>query len=310
VTQAPLTLREHIDAAEKNLSDVPNPAAPKVDPPVADEKVAEQEADSTKPDAELSEAGRKLRGNRLDARKAKLHTEITELNELLRLRKELREQIAPAQAPQQSAPAPPSVVADPRDPEPTFESFVAANPTHPDPYAGWNRALAAWDRRQEALAADLTRQQQQAQVAQRTALSTYESRASEVRAKHSDYDAVTQPFIEQYANHPYSQAVAGFLAHEPLGAQVLYHLAKSPDVANALFAPGVNPFVELGAIKATVLAASRPVTTPVTSAPAPPSQTAGAGATATHDDPNTRSFKDHLRIENEREAERRARGLR
>lgn len=305
---APTTLRDHIAAMEAPSQ--PLAAESAAPAPVVDETTAEAEADSTRPDAELSEAGRKLRGNRLDARKAKLHTEITELNELLRQRKELREQIS-AVAPQPPAPTAARPAVDPGDPEPTFESFVAANPNHADPYAGFLRAQAAWDRRQEnkLASAELSRQQQIA--AQRQALGHYETRATELRAKHSDFDAVTSAFIEQYAQHPYSQAVAAFIAHDPAGAQVLYHLAKTPDAAKSLFAPGVNPFVELGAVKATVTAATRrPETKPITAAPAPPSQTAGTGATATHDDPNTRSFGEHMRIENARELERRRAGMR
>ena len=309
---APLTLREHIAA------ETPPVVAPVVTPvaeptPVVADAVApavpeaEAEADSTKPDADLSAAGRALRANRLDTRKAKLRTEITELNELMRQRKELREQIAAVTPPAVADPRTAIPAIDPRDPEPTFDSFVAANPTHPDPYAGTERAWNQWDRRREQKAAEQSRYAQQAEHASREAVTSYQTRAAELKATHSDYDAVTAPILDTYANHPYSTAVASFLGSDPLGPQVLYHLAKHPDAERDLFAPTSNPLVVLGEIRATVKASLTPKTTPVTSAPSPPSRTVGSGASVT---PDTRNLADHIRVEEAEIAERRRRGYR
>lgn len=315
VEQATLSLKEQIAFNREGKTDVPvTPKAAPVAPVAGDEKVAEAEADSAKPDAELSEAGRKLRTNRLDQRKAKLQTEITELNELLRVRKELRDHIA-AVAPQQQTLAaesrPAAQAIDPRDPEPTYEAFVAANPNHVDPYAGFLRAQGAWDRRQEQRAFAESRQQHEAHGAVQQAVQSYQTRAQELRAQHSDFDAVVQPLLERYAQHPYSPAVAAFLASDADAAKVIYHVAKFKDAETTLFSPQSNPLVALGELKATVRGAIAPAKT-ITQAPAPPSQTAGNGATATHDDPNTRSTRDHFRIRaaEDADARRKAQGLR
>lgn len=315
VTSAALSLKEQIALNQEGKTEIPNPAvatSPEARADATPEATAQLEADSTKPDAELSDAGRKLRSSRLDQRKAKLQGEITELNELLRVRRELRDQIA-AVVPQAPAPAEPRTAGpaiDPRDPEPTYEAFAAANPTHPDPYAGYLRAQAAWDRRQENRAFAVSRQQQEAQGAVQQAVASYQTRASELRTQHSDYDAVVQPLLERYAQHPYSPAVAAFLASDPDAARVIYHVAKHQDAEASLFSPQSNPLVALGELKATVKGSSRTKTT--STAPAPPSQTAGTGATATHDDPNTRSTREHFRIraQEDADARRRALGLR
>lgn len=295
----------------------------KVDTPVApvvDEKAAAADADSTKPDADLSEAGRKLRSHRLDVRAEKLRIENDTLARELQRRQELHtlrselERSAPAQHPAAGgAPAgtTAATAADPRDPEPTFEAFSTANPAHVDPYAGFLRAQAAWDRRQEQRAFVAEHEQRQQVQGKQAAVASYQTRADAMRAQHSDFDAVTSPFLEQYANHPYAPDLAGFLSADPDGAKVLYHLGKHEDAVRALFTPGIHPLVSLGAIKALVLGtASRAATT--STAPAPPSQTVGAGATTLHDDDSATGLTtgDRFRIWRAQDEARAARGLR
>lgn len=309
IQSATLTFREQREATEKGLTEVP---AVKADDaaPVVDETAAVQEADSTKPDAELSEAGRKLRGNRLDARKLKLQGEITELNELLRQRKELRETIAAvpsAPAVAETRPATPAI--DPRDPEPTFETFLAANPGHPDPYEGAILAKGDWRVRQHLRSLAQSHQEQQAQHSRTESLASYHAQADEIRAQHSDFDAVTQPVLDQFQSHPHAGVLDDFLRAETLGPRILYHLAKHPDALKEL-AHSTRPYVVLGEIKATVKAALKPApATSITRVPAPPSQTAGAGATApTETDPTSTGA--HLRKRAAEDADRRSRGLR
>ena len=224
---------------------------------------------------------------------------------LLRQRKELREQMAVVQPPPaaESRPAAPAI--DPRDPEPTYESFVAANPNHADPYAGYLRAQAAWDRRQEAKQEHAARQRVAEEQSVSQAISTYQGRAQVMREQFSDFDAVTDPFIAQYAQHPSSPAIAAFVASDALGPQVLYHLATHPDAVKDVLAPGVNPLVALGEVKATVRAAMAPKPVPTSQAPAPPSVTVGSGAQPT--DESARSLKEHVRLREREDRERRAR---
>ncbi len=302
-----LSLRDHIAAETAPVAVVPEtaPVAPVTATP-------EDEANSPKPDAELSDAARTLRNSRLDQRKAKLRQEVTELNELLRQRKELRAHLAEAPRETPAAPASrPAPVTDPRDPEPTFESFSAANPTHPDPYAGFVRAQAAWDRRQEQRQASVTQQQTRAEQDWSARVAEYHQRAEAARQKFSDFDVVTSEFFDRHSNHPHSQAIAAALGSADASAEVAYHLATHPQDASRIFAlDPVRIALEIGKLSAVFTAPPKETLKPQTTAPAPPSQTVGAGVTASADDPNTRSFKDHIRIENTRERERRIAGSR
>lgn len=307
-------------AAYEQEEKAPPVVAPVVTETVAPEKLAEAEADSTKPDAELSEAGRKLRGSRKDQRAEKIRADNDNLARELQRRQELNalrsdlERSAPAHQPTAGgAPAgtTATTVVDPRDPEPTFEQVQAANPTHPDAYSLWQRQLSAWDRRQEQRAAFAAHAQQQTTQVQQHAVATYQAHAAEERTRYSDFDAVTVPFLEQYANHPYATDIARFLASDPAGAKVLYHVAKHPDAIAQLFDPKSHPLVTLGILKSTV-GGTAPKTKTIPSAPNPPSQTTGAGATAAHvDDSDARlTTGERFKLWRAEEAEQRARGMR
>src|SRR5262245_41993544 len=92
-------LSEHIAQEEAELArGYEPPAEPAAPAPVADAVAdvapAEAEADSDKPDDELSEAGRSLRKGRADKRAAKIEEDNDRLSRALQRRRELRDEEA------------------------------------------------------------------------------------------------------------------------------------------------------------------------------------------------------------------------
>jgi len=336
ITQAPLSLREHTEATEKGLTDVPNPAA-KVTPgappkPAETAKPAdaaaaattpEQEAESTKPDAELSEAGRLLRKNRADERKARIQREIDEAvrerqqtradlererEELARLRRE-REDLTRGHQPRQAtAGAAPAGTTDPNDPEPVERDY--------EDYSQFVADKARWAAREE-----MRQQQQQSRAriareaadraAQETASKLDEQHAT-TREKFADFDAVIDPVIAQVRGTPRGSDMGAFFATSEVGGEVLYRLGKDPKALEVVLkAPNRAALHRALTHVETDILAARKSPKPTTNAPAPPAQTVGGGPTATDVDTlKGVSTRDHIRIENEREIEARRSGRR
>lgn len=294
-----LSLAEHIAVEEAP----PVVAAPTTEatpaPDLTVTATPEQEADSVKPDAELSEAGKALRKGRLETRIERLR----ELNEQLRINKELRAPTG-AVAPPQTATAAPSAGTT-TDPEPDPKAYPAEEF---DP--AYHRDLAKWTTRQELRSV-------QAQTAERVTHEDVnrqlEAKAVQAREKYSDFDAVIQPVIETFTNNPREQALTDFVRESSVGGEVLYALAKDAH-AMAAIASARSPVAvvrELVRLEARLLEPAK-APQPQTTAPAPPSKTVGSGPTASHVDTNKHGFstKEHARIEQAEIDARRRQGLR
>lgn len=315
-TETPLTLRQHLDA---DTASVEQAAAPVVEEAKAD--TPELEAASTKPDADLSEAARTLRRNRADERKAKIQREIAEhvrereetradvqreRDALARLRQE-REQLSRGPAPRATAGAAPAGITDPNDPQPQeadyqdYSHFVADN-------ARW---AAREELRRHSFESRARTERQAADRATQELSSTLDKQHETTREKYADFDAVLEPVLAPLANTPRGMDVARFLASSEVGGEVVYRLGKDAAALKRVTdAPNQPALMRALAHVETEILASRTAPKPTTKAPAPPSQTVGSGASATaSDDPNTRTFRDHMRIENAREDEVRRRRL-
>ncbi len=270
--------RPNLDAASPASAapappiDAMTPTAPA---PAAQAATAAAEANSVIPDAEVSEAARTLRKNRVEERKARIQGEI---NELVAQRNRIRDELA--RAPR----VPPSAVADvkpsterpagdPSDPEPTLASFQAAHPDHPDPYAGVIEARLDWKLRQRDRQVDATRQRQQADDRFTRDLSTFDTRAAALRASHSDFDAIVSDL-------PMTPLVVEILGAEH-GPQLAYHLAKHPERHRELEAmPLPRALLAVGAITAQFAAAPVETAAPVSHAPHPHTPTGAAASLA------------------------------
>ena len=322
---APMTLREHIAAEDASVGGALTPKP--VETPVIEDPVdpeVEKEIDALQaPEPEETPAQKRARtiANREKAEKAiktrlanqrdearqkaeRLEREITELRRTAPV-------AAPAAAPQAAKPVTPVYDgADPNDPEPTLEAFG----DKPDPFVEWTRAHSKWSARVEVRKSDYARDRasrsEAATQSRVAALRAFDAHATELRKTEPTFDAAIN---DLELSRPMQDVI--FSAGE-LGPHLALHLAKDSQTHSRLLTlPPAQQYVELGIVKAAVTAArtkaAAPPPPPVTSAPAPPSQTVGGVSAATV--PDTRKgvpFKDHVRIENEREAEARREGRR
>jgi hypothetical protein len=101
--------------------------------------------------------GSRAKSKMAAARINKLTGEILTLRQRLEAHEAAQKSPTPKAEPVFALPEPPRVPQG--DPEPTIEQFADRD----DPYGAWQRALAKWDRHQEALQASVGQQQQQFQ---------------------------------------------------------------------------------------------------------------------------------------------------
>lgn len=312
VTAAELSFAEQRALTKAGTSEVANPAAAKLAVESVGESVApEAEADSAKPDASISDAARTLRKNRAGERRQAIQREINDLTATKHREREeldaIRREKQALSTPRAAAPAStsPSAALDASDPEPTFDSFRAANPDHPDPYAGWQRAAAAWDRRNDDRQrfAESRRTAETKQAEQ--AVATFKAEAAKVQAEHSDYDVAFETLMKAVEGNPRERDITIALAESPLGARVGYHLAKHPEDRSALLtAPTKAALLKtFGRIEAAI-------TAPVKAAPKPseapaPHQPVAAGSTVSPVDESDMPFGQFRKLQ---VAKRRAAG--
>jgi hypothetical protein len=196
-------------------------------------------------------------------------------------------------------------LADPEPAEASFEDYGAYLTAH----ARW-AARDEFQKQQDAVRARAARTQAE-QRAQTHAAKLDEQHAA-LREKFGDADAVIDQVLTTLRDNPRAAAVADFLAESEHSGEVAYRLGKDPAALKAVStAPSAVAVArELARIEVAIAA---PVSAPshVTKAPAPPSRTVGTSTAASSvDTVKGVSFKEHLRIENEREAVARRAGQR
>ena len=176
----------------------------------------DQEADSSRPDPDVSEAARQLRRSRLDERKKVIQAEISEL---VRQRNDLRRE-ARASAP--AAPPPPAF--DPGLP-PEIASWDGYSATHPAAtYEDFTDARIDYraERKVESrLAAERAAYHTQV-IAQ-----TYASRADAYAAEHPDF----QEALASADDVDFPADAIRKIAEQPMGPAIAHYLATHRDVA-------------------------------------------------------------------------------
>lgn len=243
-------------------SSTAEPLAPESAPGEPDKQVPEVPITAV-PETEFQKA---------TARKAELNAEI---RALIQLRDSMQRGIATPERtdvkPAASSPATP-VVADPSDPEPTFESFSKAHPDHPDPYAGFLREQGKWDRRQETRAAAEYHRDQSVLRARQEAAQTFHERAEIFAKEHVDFEPVTAALIQRNDQHPFGLAISQALMDTPNGEAVFYKLATDPALEAKVFRAKspVAALVEVGVIAASLSAAPAPQLKTVSTSSPPP----------------------------------------
>lgn len=321
-----MSLADHIAAEESEPAETVTPAVePKSSaaPVVADEPVTpEVEADSTRPDPDISEAARTLRKSRADERKAQIQREIAdgvrereqtraevlrERQELDRLRRE-RESLSRGTPPRASAGAVPAGSTDPHDPEPAEADF-------PDDYGQFLTAHARWAARDEFRIQERAVQARITRTAAEQRLDSHaqklDAQQEAMRGKFSDADVAIDAVLATFRGNPRATAVSEFLASCDVGDEVAYKLGKDAAALQAVATARNRDAVirELTRLEVAVTPAPKPVSH-VTKAPSPPSRTVGSGPTARQIDtskPGT-STKDHYLAEQAEIEERQRQG--
>jgi hypothetical protein len=283
--------------------DAPAPESP---PPVPDEAALEQEADSPKTDADVSEAARVLRRSRSEKKVLKeiaLRKQAEERAERAERALADRDRVIPPAAAPPPSPTPAAgdaapAAAPPAAPTFKFPTFDEYQVEHPD---------ADYDAYQDARsdARDAWREgQRQAVIAQRSFEAAQAEAKRAVHRRVEEYGAHEKTFID--AHPDYNEVLAKVslaLTDEhgrpylpptikPLqdlllragerGPQVLYYLGQHPDEAQTLLAAPtpadlIAGFTEVK-LKATATADTPPVrqpSKPTTDAPAPLSAVSG-----------------------------------
>lgn len=249
-TQTEAQVRENLGVPAEPVADV------KPEPVV---KAEEAEADSPKPDAEVSEAARKLRSSRSDERKAKIQREIDdavkereavrgeaarERAEVARLKKE-REGLAspPAEKPGDVT-AQPAAVAGPAAPKfdfPIYADWLAKNPTldYDDYQDARTDARYAFNRHVER-----ETEQRDRWMAERRRISEENTaHAAKFKEAHPDYEekltAVQMPMRQKedgtFEPWPVAMDLNELIMESGAdGPAILYHLANHPAKVDAL----------------------------------------------------------------------------
>lgn len=237
----------------------PEPVAATPAAPVPPVESPEQEAESPKPDAEVSEAARTLRKNRAESRKQQIQGEI---NELIKLRNQLRAEVAQPAQPQQIPAAPPASPAAPQASYPpalvSFDAFAAAHPN-----AGYEDFLDArteWKAEQKVQAILAARD---AAAEEQQTYQTYAQRAAEYAKQHPDFgDALANAKDIRL----YGPAFEALKRHE-LGPAIAHHLATHRDVAARVTA--LDPDSQCLAIGELIGTVGRPAAAPAAQTPPP-----------------------------------------
>lgn len=285
------SLATYREAKEKGETEIANPAAKQVTQEAVTKPVEtpEQEADSLKPDTDVSEAGRKLRSNRADKRAEKIREdndalarELHRRQELNKLRSEL-DRPAPGQP---AASAAPSAGTTPQTrPKPSEDEVGTKYAT----YGDYVEDLTEWKAEQREAAALVTRHQEQVTNRRRELSTSLAETVTVARAKFSDYDAVIDPVITAISAHPRrDEDFTEFVAKSKAGGELVYRLGKDATALQSVL--GARSFTDLTraltAVEVSILAPPKESPKPVTSAPDPHTPVGSAGSASATDPKN------------------------
>lgn len=172
----------------------------------------------------------------------------------------------------------------------------AQEPEKPTPdkytdYGEYVEALTDFKAAQAAEKAAARLLSDRAQASQReTVQSTWQERAADVRAKIADFDDVVGQ-----ADTPAARHVQETLLESDKGPELLYHLAKNPDVLLRLNTMSERQAArELGKIEALLAATTVTAPAKLTQAPKPASVSQPIGSAATSKDPSKMSVEEYM----------------
>ena len=249
-------------------------------------------------------------------RNEQLDTEIAQLHEKLRTRRQLREELAQSETGEAKQAATPAAKTTPdvsKPPKladyPDWDSYEVAKDEYYEAKAEEKaRAAVLADREEQA---KLTKENEikaaNAQIAK-----SWNERVDQARARHEDFDSVAFA-----VDIPVNAFMDGFILESPVGPDMVYHFAANMDEAEKIAA--MNPFQagrELAKLEASIQAglngkqAASPATTKKLVSRASPPATEVGGKAAAPEDPVAAAlaagdFTTYARLKNKREFEAR-----
>lgn len=207
---------------------------------------------------------------------------------------------------QKSRPAPEA----PKEPKPDDFATVAE----------YTDALVSYRVEQKLAAEQDKREREAAEREQAERAREFGKRIAAAREKHDDFDDVLKSIAGTDLDRVHKD-VTEYIQESELGPDLLYHLAKNPDVLDRLRKLSPRRFIaELGKLEAKWEAPAPAKDTPslsdiatttstpaVSKAPAPIAALTSDKATVVHKDPSQMSFQELREYERQRQRERRAR---
>ena len=149
-----------------------------------------------------------------------------------------------------------------------------------DSFEKYNQAVIAHEVKKGIAADQQQRAEAQANARNQEIFSGHQQRVSVARENHDDWDEVAEQ-----AQFPVPPGVQLFIMQDEAGAEILYHLAKNPEVSRKLSRmPDVMAIAEVGRIAASLAGSSSPAPVPtgktgkpVSKAPKPTKPVGGSG---------------------------------
>jgi hypothetical protein len=225
--------------AAKPAAAEPVKETPAAEPGAASAQTTE-EVEAAAEAAKTSEAARTLAEtkSRREKRRQSIQDEIDELTKTRSaMRREVEADQARLAAVRQEALA---LTAKPETPAATTED-PEPNPDQFDTYEKYVRAAGRWEARQESRRLQIevdkklegdrkSRENAALERGRQDVIAQHDARMAAARTVHADYDAVIAANEDLRVPPALYQAIP----FSPVGAEVMYHLAKNPDVADAL----------------------------------------------------------------------------
>jgi len=307
--ETPAASRETFSLAKFRESETrETPAVPAVDDAPDPEVEADpelrkaiDELEAPKPEETPQEKRARTLKHKAAARKG---FETRQANKVIRLEREIEELRRAPQAPAggptapvaANQPAARQAETDASDPEPTFESFAAAHPDHPDVYAGFVRAQAAWDRREEQRADKRTADASKRDATQRELVTRFGEHRDAGNSSHADFETSLGALGSALRNHPADEVVfkaVGAIPDKAVGGEVLYRLGRDIAETRAAAEQGeIALLMHIGQVRAVVTAEAKakavPTASPVVTNAPPPHTPVGA---VTHGTPQNPASK-------------------
>ena len=284
--------------AAVEIEESPQPEAteeqPEEEKPAEVEESAEEESEKTDDEEETPEVEEKTEEK--PVKKAVPQTvPRSRLNEEIRKRKDLEQQLRERREPAPKAEAPPESN-EPQTfsgkPEPKIEDYLDKPDKYPDPYAALIKDHSKWTREETLAEVEANKVQESADAAKAKLVGAFNKHVeTAIKERIPDYTEVVSESEVQI-----SGLMERRIFKSPYGPDMLYALTQDPDRAAEILAMEIDDQVEAmieleSEIKAAIPAAKKPAGTPPnggpprkpvvpktsSSAPPPPSRIKGAG---------------------------------